>query len=360
MAGKLIERDDTTTVFFDAPDFTDETTDAEAKTSELEGALKTDANSFVTVHRLLSGGNSPEEFCERIPADKMDYGQIQDHIAKVFGGGDYRIRLYAKGRLVSNKLLAIAHHIKADSEKTPAGEAGGILAIVLQKMEAQNRLMMGMLERQNQPQQSRMEMLREMMAMKELFGGGGNNQGGGVQQFLDTIEGLKSLGIKVGGETIEHEKDSGFGELIEKMTPVIAAAMQAPAHPPVQQKSNPEIARKQQMNLMQKIALKTRLEPFIKASIKKSAPETYAEILIDQLGEETATQYASDPATLDQLCAMDQRIADNKAWFNDVMEHAKAQLGLPSLFSDLYDQDENDIDSASPIDGTVTDERPHV
>jgi hypothetical protein len=164
----------------------------------------------------------------------------------------------------------------------------------------------------------------------------------------------------VGGETIEHEKETGFGDLIEKMTPVIAAAMQAPAQPQVQQKPNPEIARQKQMNMIQKIALKARLEPFIKAAIKKSSPETYAEILIDQLGEETAIQYASDLTTVDQLCAMDQRIADNKEWFIDVIEHAKAQLGLESIHSDLYEQDENDIDSASTIDGTNPDERAHV
>lgn len=338
-----------------------DTTDAQAKIEAMASALRDDSEAFLNIGKLSgTGANQPEQFCARVPADKYDIGQLNQFISETFGAGDYRVRLYAKGKVRANKLVTIAARVNNGDKNTPHGEAAGILETVLARMEAQNRQMMEILSRQQSaPQTSRMDMLQEMMLFKQLFSSN-EKPTGGVSQFLETVEGLKALGIQVGGAPIESEKEEGFGDLLEKMTPLIGAALQQNNTAQTAPKIDPSIVRQRQVNMIQKVALKAKLEPFIKASIKKSAPETYAELLIDQIGEKTATQYAGDTTTLTQLAELDPRIAQNISWFSDVMEHVKAQLGMPSRFSDLYESDDSAIDSNTIDSESPDDEQPDV
>lgn len=327
--------------FFNA-DSGNTSTDAQSKAEAFASALKDDPESFVTIHRVMGAGNMPEQYCTRFPSDKFDVGQMQQMLSETFGAGDYRVRIYIKGKLRGNKLLSIAGKISHKDLPNPTGEAASILETVLARMEAQNRQIMQLMAQQNQPQQSRKEMLEEMLMYKQLFGG--DQKSGGLGELTSAIEALKTLGVKIGGEVIEHEKEEGFGDLIEKMTPLIGAAINAPQQT---SKIDPELARKKQMNMVQKIAIKTQIAPFIKAASKNSDPSIYAEMLIDQIGETTATQYANNPAIINELATHIPDIAPHREWFNLLIEHAKAQLGIPSSVSHLYESSDSDINSES-------------
>lgn len=339
---QFIPRDEVQLIEFDTP-IDQPHTDAETKTDDLVNALKDDKEAFVNVQRQPFGGNTRMEFVERIPADKFDYGQLLHYLGTTYGGGDYRLMVYANGKLKGNKLQTIAAKVKPDKQGvTAGGEAANILATVLQQIEANNARMMQMMQQMNVPQRSNTEILQEMLLYKQLFAS--DRPSGGLGELTQAIAALKELGVPM-GNTIEHEKEEGFGDLLTKMTPAIEAIVAANSRmPPI----DTQKARQSQMNMIQKVALKSKLEPFIKASIKKSAPEVYAEMLVDQMDEATLKQYIASPTAIDDLCKLDPRIVTNRDWFVLLGEHVKAQLGMPSTVSDLYDDEDSDITIETP------------
>lgn len=328
-------------------------TDEQAKVAALVDALRDGGESFLQIHKLTLGGqNMPEQFCERIPADKFDIGQLSQHISKIFGAGDYRIRLYVKGKIRANKLISVAQAIKADEKSSASSDAAGILDTVLKRMEAQNNQIMMLMSQKNEPQQSRKEMLEEMLMYKQLFGGQNQPtpQVDFMSQMTQTISFLKEMGVNIGGATIDGEKEEGFGDLIEKMSPLIGAAITAgQTQPAPAPKIDPQIVRQKQMNMMQKIAIKSRISVFIKAAAKNSDQSVYAEMLIDQLGEDTAKSYAVNPDIVGELIKIEPAIATHKEWFELLLEHVKAMLYLPSSVSDLYSEPESDINEATSV-----------
>jgi hypothetical protein len=338
---KFMPRDDVQLIEFDSP-VDQPHTDADDKADDLISALKDDKEAFVNVMRQPFGGNSRMEFVERIPADKYDYGQLMHYLGTTYGGGDYRLMVYASGKLKGNKLQTIAAKVKQDKQGvSPGGEAANILATVLQQIEANNERMMRMMSQMTAPSSSRADMLQEMLLYKQLFD---RPSSGGLGELTQAIAALKELGVPI-GNTIEHEKEEGFGELLAKMTPAIEAIATANNRmPPI----DPQKARQSQMNMIQKVALKAKLEPFIKASIKKSAPDVYAEMLVDQMDEATLKQYIASPTAIDDLCKLDARIVANREWFVLLGEHVKAMLGMASTVSDLYDDEDSDITTETP------------
>lgn len=337
---QFMPRDDIQLIEFDTP-IDQPHTDADDKADDLISALRDDKEAFVNVMRQPFGGNSRMEFVERIPADKYDYGQLMHYLGTTYGGGDYRLMVYASGKLKGNKLQSIAAKIKPDKQGvTAGGEAANILSTVLQQIEANNARMMQMMQQMATPQSNRTEMLQEMLLYKQLF----DKPSGGLGELTQAITALKELGVPI-GNTIEHEKEEGFGDLLSKMTPAIEAIVTANNRmPPI----DPQKARQSQMNMIQKVALKAKLEPFIKASLKKSAPEAYAEMLVDQMDESTLKQYIAAPTAIDDLCKLDPRIVANREWFVLLGEHVKAMLGMPSTVADLYDDEDSDITIETP------------
>lgn len=328
------ERDDTTVIeFFDPTDGAG-STEASDKAEALAEALRESEDSFITIHRTLGTGNAPEEFVTRLPADKFDIGQIQSYLVDNYGGGDYRVRLYVRKKLRGNKLISIANPIDKHAT-TPTGDAANILSVVLQRMEAQNKQMMSIISTMNPANAggSRMEFLQEMMIMKQLFDNGSKSSG--VNDLLNAVDALKTLGLNVGGQQPEKEED-GFMQLLEKMTPVIEAAVSQP---------RPDDKAKN-MNIMQSAILKSRIEPFIRAAAKNSDPAIYADMLCDQLDEATIKQHLTAVGAMDKLMQLDKRLPPLRPWFDQLAEHVKAILGMPSAVSDLYNENENDIQGA--------------
>jgi hypothetical protein len=52
--------------------------------------------------------------------------------------------------------------------------------------------------------------------------------------------------------------------------------------------------------------------------------------------------FFNSPTGLADLVKIAPEVANHSAWFGELAEHIKAQLGLPSRVSDLYDDAESD------------------
>lgn len=314
-------------------------TDADKKTDAIAEALKTDSEAFLNVSRQSQGGNSPMEFVGRFPADKYDYGQLQVHLQTNYGPGDYRVMLYAKGKVKANRLISIAAPIKRNDEMVQGNTDQ--LSLVLREFQKMQTQMLALIQNQNGGGNSRREMLEEMLMYKQLFS---DNRGpsNGIKDIIDTVSGLKELGINIGGSS---EDDDGFGKLLDKATPLIEAAIHAPRQPAPQYKQNPV-----QPNMMN-FAINQGVKTMINAASKNSDPGMYAPLIVDNFNPGQIKNFFVDPNGFNVIKGINPEVEKYKAWFDDLAEHVKALIGMPSKFTDLYDDIDGDIVDTDDITG---------
>lgn len=304
-------------------------------------------DAAIHIYRQNTSGKTTMTLLEVFPVDQFDFVSLWSHVREKYGAGHYRIHVRKSGKLVANKLIEIEQPKVTDKPGvTPIGEASSILATVLERQEKMHQQMLALIQQSQQPQHSRQEMLQEMLMFKQLFDNGGNGGGNAIAQLRDTLTVLGELGINIGGAS--EEKETGFGDLLEKMTPLLGAAMTQPQQP--QQKRDPMFA--------QKMMLKNGIGQLMRAAAKNSPREVYADLVLDQLPENVVKEFITAPDAFEKLIKLEPRAAQFRPWFMDLAEHVKAALGMPSQYADLYGDDDdainagNDIEPAPNDDGT--------
>lgn len=315
------------------------TTSADLATDSLVAALNdVSGSATVSLHRQNGSGKESLTFLDSFSPDKYAPDDLLLHIKNSYGSGDYRIHVRENGRLKANKHVSIEAP-KIVSRETSGNNSGMDQLIAM--IQQQNRVIVETLQsNQNQNQgNSKAEFLKEMMIYKELFGGA-PQKSQGFGEILQTVNGLKELGINVGG--IQTEKEEGFGDILDKMSPMITALLSQPQQPPQQpqykpnpQPRNPQETEAKKVNL----ALKMGLMALVKAAKNNSDTAFYADMIIDQFpSDKLEMLFASD--ALEQLIKIEPKVLEYKEWFLDVLEHLKGICGKPSKYSDQYN-DEN-------------------
>lgn len=311
-------------------------TDAERKTDALLDALNDDPAAYLNVCRETGGGNSPMEFVGKYAADEYDFGSLQEHLQQRFGGGKYRIMLYAKGKIRANRLIKIADEITPKNGNSLNQD--NTLVAVLERMDAMQRQMMELVREKTQ-QPSRTDFIREMMMYKEFFNAGNQNNGGSV---ISQMREMMELQRELSGTLLPQpeKEESGFGELLDKLTPLVTAAVNStnqtrinPTQKTPEQKAKEESA----------FIIKAGLNQLLTAAKKNSDPATYAEMIIDQFPQPLITQLANSPNAITQINTLLPESKEYSAWFVDLIEHVKAQLGMPSKFEELYSDGDETI-----------------
>lgn len=334
---------DVTDVHFEIPE-PHEATEAQKRADALREALSEDSDAFITIFRHPTGaGTTGGEFVDRLPADKYDHGELLIYLKTNYGAGDYRVRLYAKGKLKANTLISIARGTGLTTDKTPAsvgGEVAQVLAQILAPIREQQAQMLDFM-RQSTGGNSRREMLEEMMLYKNLFS---TPNSGGLGQLKEALSLLEMVGIKPGntieGET-EDEGESTFSTLIKALAPVaLEATRQRPhAQPHAQPQAQPQ-PEKEKMN----VALMVGISTLISAAKKKSNPANYVDMILDSIGEDKILPIVSSVDTFKQFISTNApQAVQYGAWFLDLREHLAASLGLPSKYAHLYADSESDI-----------------
>lgn len=347
MRAHTLERDDTSVITFDDP-IPDEITDQEAKSESLFDQLRSEPNSYINIMRQPMGGRNTMEFVARYEADLFDYGGMMAHIQKMYGGGEYRIMAYAQGRLKGNKLVTIAHTLKADvvNDNSP-------MTAVLNQLAEMQRQMLEIAREKQTGGGSRREMLEEMMLYKQIFAG--EKSGNGIKDVLDTLGGLKDLGIDIG---LGGEKESNWGDLAEKFLPIATMAMtpQQPRMmrpnpiPPNVRPQQPQQPAGNNMNMFVKMGV----AQLVNAASKNADPANYAGMVVDNISEDVLKQFFNSP-DLNFLKAINPNVGKFEPWFVELGEHVKAMIGLPSMYTDLYAGDESDtLDDDDTYNENVT------
>lgn len=346
-----------TDVHFETPD-QEELTEAQKRTDALQEALTEDSEAFITIHQHPTGsGTTGGVFVDRIPADKYDHGELLIFLKQNYGPGDYRVRLYAKGKLKANTLLSIAKPSQnagnGSQQITPGGDAAHLFNQMLQPLrETQAQLVQFMQQQKAPDPTANMMQTLQMLAMfKEVLGGG--QQTNSLSQLKDAL----AIVAEIKGETIEGEKDEGggFTEMVKALAPALAAGMQQTKQP--QQPYQPNPAPKPAQGNPQNMMLLNGLKMLIGAAAKKADPGTYANMVMDFAPAETIEKYCTSVEAFAGLMKQAGPQAINYAgWFEDLRQHLLAQLGHPSKYSDLYgDPDDaitGEIDQETPPDAS--------
>lgn len=301
-------------------------------------------NSEILVKRQTGTGQEPMEHVGYFQPDEFTYGQLVEHLRKNYGGGLYRIYLRANGKNKGNSLVRIAAPKESPiNSPTVGGEVSHVLAQILAPIREQQKQLLDFMQR-GQAQPSRREMLEEMVMYKELFGGGGKTDG--LSQLNEVLELLPKLGVTINQGGAEEE--DSFVKIIERFTPLMSNALEAQQNQQSVYKENP--APRENPKMFAQFALKSGIKMALKAAAKKSDPSLYAEMLIDQLGDETVKKYLLDPNFANKLLAIEPKIAEFAKWFDEMAEHAKGMIGMQSAFSSLYQNGENDITGETDSD----------
>lgn len=345
----------------DAEDITFETdTGAGPKTradSMLEDLLEelndTSDNVSLRILRQTGTGKEQMQFVESMAPDKYTADELQEYLRDAYGAGDYRLQVRRNGKIFANRLVSIAAKRNV-SRETTGGDNTALLA-VLERMDRQDKAMQMMMQQmQNQQQQggnSKKEFLEEMMIYKQLFADNAPKHTGGFGEIMQTVEGLKGLGINVGLPSPE-DKEEGFGDMIDKLSPVLMAAFSGnqnaqPQQAPLQ--ANPNERSPEMMQKMKEQAqlqkLKFGVGQLVNGANKGVDPSVFAELITNSYEQPLVDKYLGTPDAFKMVCQLNPNAGKHEPWFTDLKEHINALYGRPSKFADLYSDfqtDEND------------------
>ena len=294
--------------------------------SLLDTLNETSSSATVSIHRQQGSGKESLQFLESFAPDKYQPDELLMYIRSTYGGGDYRVHVRENGRLRANKHVSIGEPRIVSRETNAESPA---LTMMMQQIEKQNRMIAELTTRNAAPQESENDFLNKMLVYKQLFDNG-PQKSQGIQDILQTVSSLKELGINVGGiQTDAPQKEEGFGDIVEKMSPVLTALLQQPQQAqqqtPQNYKPNPQPTGNKQ-NMMN-LKLKMGVATLVKAAAKGSPTDFYADFVTDNVSEENIKAFMTDANAMEKLAGVDKRVLEHKEWFEDLGEHLKGALG---------------------------------
>ncbi len=301
----------------------------------------------VQIYRQLGSGQESMEFVAKYPADKFTIDELINKLKVEYGGGDYRFMIRnEKGKLVANKLICIARKL---SPSVSGDNQSGVYGVLERMMDKQDEFMRRMMAN-NQGGNSRMEMMNELVVMKELFSG--NQQANPMSQMKEMFEMIAMVKEQANPE--KEDDGGGFTKMITEAMPLLNTMAKAatgaqqpqPAHQPNPQRRTRQ--KPQEPQDMQKLAIGQLLT--MAANGEEAAD--VAEKLSIQIPEAYIPQIESlilGNDALAKMVAINPKVADKKEWFLDVIEWLKGYLGHPCK----YDAEFGPIDTVSQKDDNL-------
>lgn len=293
----------------------------------------TDAD-MLGIYRQLPA--KKEQYLCKIMANEFDPDVIKDR----FGGGDFIIKAYDdKNHIRLKQHLSIEGVPIIESAApvlTPQASAAFDMQQFMQAMQESNRQMLaGIVQvmRPTEPSHSRMDMLNEMAAMKNLFGGDAPASGG-IDMLMRGIELARDIAPREGGTT------SGMDVLLESIksfAPAIGAVVAQSKAAPQNRPANPQQPGQAQLappipDVTQPendtMLLKLYLGKLVTFAQEGREPALYAELIADNLSDDQILGIVNNPATLDDLNKLNPGVMQNKGWFEALILELKIIMGL--------------------------------
>jgi hypothetical protein len=291
----------------------------------------------IRIYRQLGSGQESMEFVAKYPADKYSIDDLIDMMQKEYGGGDYRFLVYnEKGKIAANKLISIAAKQKVENSDN------GIYGVFSQYMNKQDVMLQKLLEEKSGQNNSRMDFMKEMLIMKQLFDRPEPSGGSAVGQMKELMEAM-DLMKQFNGNNEKENDDMSFSSIIKESMPLLTEiAKGARTGRPINSNPNGRPQRRESKS-MEKMAI-DKLLAMCKAG---ESPDTVAQKISDQIPDQYVPQIEAlilgDDA-LDKIAALNPEFLQHGEWLKDTVEWLKWIFGYESKFDteDLTDEANSD------------------
>lgn len=277
----------------------------------MEALNNAEGEDVLSVYKHVNGGRSKMSFCESFPPDKYSVDQLLMYIKTKFGGGDYRIQVRRPGQqgFLVNKLVAI----ESDSKSLQSAEGDGVTSQLLGYLDRMNDQMLQL----NNGGGDRMDMMRELLMMKQIFDTPQQPQPDPMQQMMAMVTLLKECGVL--GSTEKEEKEDNFMSFLGTMArPLseIAGATMASAQNNARARQS-QSAPQQESGTVDNLAI--AMHSLVNAASKNSDPTLYCDWLIDQMSEDELVKVGTilrQDNWLELLTYYNPHVKGYSEWFN--------------------------------------------
>lgn len=342
--------DDPITTIYESDDEIQALDALEGMVAEFAGATGT----VVNIYRQGEGKNL--SFLFRTNPDEMTGGEIMERCRDNYGTGDYRVHIRDGARIVKNAPFSV----EAKKEPDPATTAGNSNLELVAIMQSSNDRMLTMFQTtmaafaeafkgNQQPQQTfdpiaaQASLMQQLVALKSMSEPKDQTKSA-VDMFVQGISLAKDLSPK-DGETnssdILVKALEMFGGPMAEMAKTNLGAQNAPGLPapmgapnpmaPPQPTGDPQVdadAKKEYEMGLQKMVLNQQLNFLLRQAAANKDPELYAELLLDQAGEERVLAFVGQENAIDQLIELNGEVASHRVWF-EALRRSILELTAP-------------------------------
>jgi len=284
------------------------------------------------IWRIPTDVRGDEEFLYELTAlDFARRGGVND-LAKRYGAGIYRIRVYRGGKIYTHKRIKIGAPII--QEGVPGadltalrGEVTTSMAALAQSFKDGIAEVAKIFSAQAKPLTLR-EQLGDLIALKD-FMGGASKPASALTQLKDMAElmtTVKSLMPTGGG-------DSGMGgalmRLGEKFLPEIVEAVKKAAPAGVRAISEApdgDPASEDNMGALRDLQLKMALDFLVDSAARGLPAGTYADVAIDKVPALELSRLLNRADWMAELNKIEPRVLDHQAWFIELREEILKSL----------------------------------
>ncbi len=317
--------------------------------SDMLAELGDDAGAMVRIYRQGRGGYRDQTFVDECLPSEFSPKMLQEK----FGGGQYRIHARSNGGIVANRLITIAAPINAKPAQVD------VIAPMQQQINALTEAMRTMVDavkqgQQQPPQQSRKEMLEEMMIFKQLFDQGG--RAGPAADPLDSVMKVLDLAKTVAEmRGIDSGEAKGKTDLLETfidklgapLLQVMAAKQAALPAPAIDTMSpalgapflgiEPQAApampgavpasqmNEEQMQNFMMAHIRNKLDPLIDGAAEGDDVWIYVPMIIAKMPDAMLTAL-HEPEWFKNFCEIEPRAAQYGTWFAQLRDAVLEEL----------------------------------
>lgn len=327
----------------------EETPNDVALLSVLEQIGESDTECSVNVYRIIGeGGKNVESYLQKFSPTEFSRDGL-DELRRLYGGGDYRIRVYGPlGKLIANKRISIEAPKGFKPGMMQEAEQSGGMRELAQAMQAgfaaMTNTLATALQSMQRPQESRSDFLKEMAMMRQIFAPENSAPRQNDGQLIDMF--LK--GIAVAREAIPKAGEASETDLllegIRTFGPPIAEAMKAqnakqpatalqttaPPVPAIPAQAFPvaiipnekSVTESQPATIQQGADMKFMVQQALSFLIQQAKadnnPETYAELVLDHVSEEEIRALLEGDDWLDRVANLNPEVKQYAAWFGEL------------------------------------------
>lgn len=311
--------------------------------SVLEQLGGEDEGAKVMVYRITDDRRKPDAFLRKFTCEEFARDGLET-LQRIYGGGLYKISVYGSdGRLKKNPVINIEVPAGFKPEGVQSAQPDNTAALLgvmqsgFQKMG--EMLAASFAQLNNRPQESRTDFLREIVTMKELFAPqSAGGEASAIEMLMKGLELGKSLTPR--GEAGENDLLMGLMENFGK--PIVEMAMSKQAQesqvppqsavtanfpvpqnqPPISQSPQPQTAASPVQNnsltentMSNNFVVKQALNFLISQAARDNDPYTYANMVLDQVDENTIEVFFAAPNWFEKICEINPSAARHRDWF---------------------------------------------